>query len=46
LIFAIPKDEEAELIGKLSDLMTTAVTLPVKLTVEAHMGRTWYDAKE
>jgi DNA polymerase I-like protein with 3'-5' exonuclease and polymerase domains len=31
---------------KLADLMVHAVDLPVKLTVEAGVGKSWFDAKD
>ena len=46
LIFAGPKDELLALQKPLSDLMTHAVELPVKLTVECGIGKTWFDAKD
>lgn len=46
LIFAGPMDELQALEPKLADLMTHAVSLPVKLTVEAGFGKSWYDAKD
>lgn len=46
LIFAVPKDELDFVKEKISEIMTNAVTLPVKLTVEAGVGHTWYEAKD
>ncbi len=45
LLFKIKKGEEG-LIEKLQGLMVSAVALPVKLTVEGGLGKTWYDAKD
>lgn len=46
LIFAVPKDELDFVKDKLENIMSNAVSLPVKLTVEAGIGHTWYDAKD
>ncbi len=46
LIFAGPEDELRALQPTLEDIMTHAVTLPVKLTVEAGFGKSWYNAKD
>ncbi|MFA6619705.1 MAG: DNA polymerase I [Bacilli bacterium] len=46
LIFAGPEDELKMLEPKLEELMTHAVSLPVKLTVEAGLGKSWYSAKD
>lgn len=46
LIFAGKKEELEELTPKLSALMTDSFDLPVKLTVEASLGKTWYEAKD
>lgn len=46
LIFKCPSKELAMMKEKLALIMTTAVTLPVKLVTEAGVGRTWYDAKD
>jgi DNA polymerase-1 len=46
LLFKVPHDEADEIIPLLSALMTTAVELPVKLSVEGSLGKTWYDAKD
>ncbi|MCR4561790.1 MAG: DNA polymerase I, partial [Bacilli bacterium] len=46
LIFAVP-DEELDLIKeKIAEIMVHAVSLPVKLTVECGVGKSWYNAKE
>jgi DNA polymerase-1 len=46
LIFAGPEEELKTLEPKLEELMTHAVALPVKLTVEAGLGKSWYSAKD
>ncbi len=46
LLFAIPKDEEEELLPKIEAIMVSCVDLPVKLTVESSVGKTWYEAKD
>ena len=46
LLFKVPHEEADEIIPLLSALMTTAVELPVKLSVEGSLGKTWYDAKD
>lgn len=46
LLFAGPKDELESLEGQLSRLMTEAMDLPVKLTVESSIGKTWFEAKD
>ncbi len=46
LIFAVPKEELDSVKSKISTIMTTCVELPVKLTVEAGIGHSWYDAKD
>ncbi len=46
LIFAVPKGELDYVKEQISTLMTNAVSLPVKLTVEAGVGKTWYEAKD
>jgi DNA polymerase-1 len=46
LIFKVPDDELALVKDKLADLMIHAVDLPVKLTVEAGVGKSWFDAKD
>lgn len=46
LLFAGKREELEELTPKLSSLMTDSFSLPVKLTVEASMGKTWYEAKD
>ena len=46
LLFAMDKDEEAELMPKIEKIMVECVSLPVKLTVEGSVGTTWYDAKD
>lgn len=45
LLFKIKKGEEF-LIEKLQNIMENAIELPVKLTVEGGLGKTWYDAKD
>ena len=46
LLFAMDKDEEAELMPKIEKIMVECVSLPVKLTVEGSVGTTWYDARD
>ncbi|MBQ7250846.1 MAG: DNA polymerase I [Bacilli bacterium] len=46
LLFAMPKDEVETLCPIIEKIMTEAVELPVKLTVDGSYGRTWYDAKD
>lgn len=46
LIFRVPEGELDYVKGKISDIMTHAVELPVALTVEAGIGHTWFDAKD
>jgi DNA polymerase I len=46
LIFAGPKEELEALEKPLGELMTHAVDLPVKLTVEGGIARTWFEAKD
>ena len=46
LLFAMPEDEVETLCPLISKIMTEAVELPVKLTVDGSNGRTWYDAKD
>ncbi len=46
LLFAGPKEELESLEGELAKLMTEAIKLPVKLTVESSIGKTWYEAKD
>lgn len=46
LIFAVPKEELDIVKDKISNIMTSAISLPVKLTVEAGIGHTWYEAKD
>lgn len=46
LIFSVPKEELDFVKDKISEIMTNAISLPVKLTVEAGFGHTWYDAKD
>ena len=46
LIFAVPKEELDFMKENISKIMTSAVSLPVKLTVEAGIGHSWYDAKD
>lgn len=46
LLFAGPKEELESLIPDLSKLMAEALPLPVKLTVEPSIGKTWYEAKD
>lgn len=46
LLFKVPDDEAKDLVPALSSIMTGCVELPVKLTVEAGIGKTWFDAKD
>jgi DNA polymerase-1 len=46
LLFKVPDEELSDLVPALSDIMTGCVELPVKLTVEAGIGKTWFDAKD
>ncbi len=46
LLFAGPREELESLEGELAKLMTEAIKLPVKLTVETSIGKTWYEAKD
>ena len=46
LIFALDESEADELAPKLKEIMENAVELPVKLTVDGSIGRTWYEAKD
>jgi DNA polymerase-1 len=46
LIFKAADKELALVTPELSRIMTDCVSLPVKLTVEAGVGKTWYDAKD
>nr|MCR5042170.1 DNA polymerase I [Clostridia bacterium] len=45
LIVECPGDEAEEVAAILKEEMENVVDLKVPLTVEAHIGRTWYDAK-
>ncbi len=46
LLFKGPLDELKSLEGELGRLMTEAMDLPVNLTVESSIGKTWYEAKD
>ncbi len=46
LLFAMPKEEVDTLCPIIEKIMTEAVELPVKLTVDGSYGRTWFDAKD
>jgi DNA polymerase-1 len=46
LIFKVPVSELDEMKSSLADIMTSAVNLPVKLTVEEGIGKNWYEAKD
>ena len=46
LIFALDESEADVLAPKLKEIMETAVELPVKLTVDGSIGRSWYEAKD
>ena len=46
LIIEAPEDEKEKAILILKEEMENAVDFPVKLSVDAHVGRTWYEAKE
>lgn len=45
LLFKVPDEEASIVTDKLKDLMIHAVDLPVKLTVEGGIAKTWYDTK-
>ena len=46
LLFAMAEDEKDELIPKIEEIMVHCVDLPVRLTVEYSLGKTWYEAKD
>lgn len=46
LIFRVPNDELETIEPLLENLMDNALELPVRLSVEKGIGRTWYDAKD
>lgn len=46
LIFQAPDEEVETIKDKIASIMVNAVSLPVKLTVEVGIGKSWYDAKD
>ncbi|MBE6126511.1 MAG: DNA polymerase I [Erysipelotrichaceae bacterium] len=46
LLFALDESEREELLPKIEKIMIECVKLPVRLTVESSVGRTWYEAKD
>ena len=40
-----PEDEAERVLVMLKEEMEHAVDFPVTLSVDAHIGKTWYDAK-
>ena len=46
LLFKVYDDEKDELMPKIEKIMVECVELPVRLTVESSIGKTWYDAKD
>ena len=46
LLFAMDESEREELTPLIEKIMVEAVELPVRLTVEGSVGKTWYDAKD
>ncbi len=46
LIIEAPEDEAEKAIEILKEEMENAVDFPVRLSVDAHVGKTWYEAKE
>jgi DNA polymerase-1 len=46
LIFKVPDAELEEVKPQLAEIMTHCVDLPVKLTVEAGVGKNWFEAKD
>ncbi len=45
LIIEAPEDEAEKAMAILKEEMENAVNLSVKMSVDAHIGKTWYDAK-
>jgi DNA polymerase-1 len=45
LIIEAPETEAVKAAQILQEEMENAVTLRVPMTVDVHMGKTWYDAK-
>lgn len=45
LILEAPEDESEKALNILKEEMENAVTLTVKMSVDAHIGKTWYNAK-
>ena len=45
LILESPEEESAKALNILKEEMENAVNLTVKMSVDAHTGKTWYDAK-
>ena len=46
LLFRVPKDELDFVKENVTKIMENAIKLPVKLTVEAGVGHSWYEAKD
>ena len=46
LLFALVDEEKEELLPKIEKIMVECVELPVRLTVEYSVGKTWYEAKD
>ncbi len=46
LLFRVPKDELDSVKENVTKIMENAIQLPVKLTVEAGVGHSWYEAKD
>ncbi|MBR1847572.1 MAG: DNA polymerase I [Bacilli bacterium] len=46
LLFAMDESEKEELLPKIADIMVHCIDLPVKLTVDYSVGKTWYEAKD
>ena len=46
LLFRVPKDELDFVKENVTKIMENAIQLPVKLTVEAGVGHSWYEAKD
>jgi DNA polymerase I len=45
LVFEVPKEELAEMLNIVSEVMEGALALDVPLKVDIHYGSTWYEAK-
>lgn len=46
LLFCMDESEKDELMPKIAKIMVECVDLPVRLTVESSLGKTWYEAKD